>query len=87
MGQIPITYIRQVLALCIYPPLFDNPMFLDDAKSRAREILQNCRGCSVGSYTESPGIEIIRRHVAKYIERRDGGIPSDWQNIVLSAGQ
>jgi alanine transaminase len=39
----------------------------------------------VGSYTDSPGIEIIRRHVAKYIERRDG-ISSDWQNVILSAG-
>jgi alanine transaminase len=39
----------------------------------------------VGSYTDSPGIEIIRRHVTQYIERRDG-ISSDWQNIILSAG-
>jgi aspartate/methionine/tyrosine aminotransferase len=38
-----------------------------------------------GSYTDSPGIEIIRRHVAQYIERRDG-IASNWENIILSAG-
>jgi alanine transaminase len=38
-----------------------------------------------GSYTDSPGIEIIRRHVAQYIERRDG-ISSNWENIILSAG-
>jgi aspartate/methionine/tyrosine aminotransferase len=38
-----------------------------------------------GSYTDSPGIEIIRRHVAQYIERRDG-FPSNWENIILSAG-
>jgi alanine transaminase len=31
------------------------------------------------------GIEVIRRHCAEYIQRRDG-IPSDWQNIILSAG-
>lgn len=31
------------------------------------------------------GIEIIRQHCAEYIQRRDG-IPSDWQNIILSAG-
>lgn len=31
------------------------------------------------------GIEIIRQHCAEYIARRDG-IPSDWQNIILSAG-
>lgn len=31
------------------------------------------------------GIEIIRQHCADYIQKRDG-IPSDWQNIILSAG-
>lgn len=39
----------------------------------------------VGSYTDSPGIEIIRKHVAQYIERRDG-IPSDYLNVLLCAG-
>ena len=32
------------------------------------------------------GIEVIRRHVADYIEKRDGGIKSDWQNVILCAG-
>ena len=66
---------------------------------RARAILAGCKGGSVGSYSDSPGIEvrfqltfipqlgkcwangyhcntfywqIIRRHVAEYIEQRDG---------------
>ena len=39
-----------------------------------------------GSYSDSAGIEIIRRHVAEYIELRDGGIKSDWENIILCAG-
>lgn len=86
MGQVPITFIREVLALVAYPKLLDDPSFPEDAKCRARLILAGCRGGSVGSYTDSPGIEIIRKHVAEYIERRDG-IPSDWQNIVISAGQ
>jgi hypothetical protein len=30
-----------------------------------------------GSYSDSPGVEIIRRHVADYIQRRDGGIKVD----------
>lgn len=85
MGQVPITFIRQVLALVTYPPLLDDPSFPTDAKERARTILKGCRGSSVGSYTDSPGIEVIRRHVAEYIERRDG-IPADWQNVVISAG-
>lgn len=39
----------------------------------------------IGAYTDSAGIEIIRKHAARYIERRDG-IPSDYQDIILSAG-
>jgi alanine transaminase len=85
MGQTPITFIRQVLALVSYPVLLDDPRFPTDAKARAKDILSGCRGGSVGSYTDSPGIEIIRRHVAQYIERRDG-IGSNWENIILSAG-
>ncbi|CAB3384810.1 Hypothetical predicted protein [Cloeon dipterum] len=85
MGQVPITFIRQVLALVSYPPLLQDN-FPDDVKKRARAILDGCKGSSVGSYTDSPGIEIIRRHVAQYIERRDGGVPCDWNNITLCAG-
>lgn len=86
MGQTPLTFMRQVIALVSYPKLFEDPSFPEDAKKRARDLLNGCRGHSVGSYTDSTGIEIIRRHVAEYIERRDGH-PADWQNIILSAGQ
>jgi len=40
----------------------------------------------LGSYTESAGIEIIRKHCAEYITKRDGGIPCDYNDIVLCAG-
>uniref|UniRef100_A0A182PL20 alanine transaminase n=1 Tax=Anopheles epiroticus TaxID=199890 RepID=A0A182PL20_9DIPT len=86
MGQPPITFIRQVLGLVSYPPLFNDPTIPADAKKRARDILDGCKGGSVGSYSDSAGIEVIRRHAAEYIQRRDGGIPADWQNIILSAG-
>ncbi|XP_050099144.1 alanine aminotransferase 1 [Anopheles aquasalis] len=86
MGQPPITFIRQVLGLVSYPPLFDDPNIPADAKQRARGILAGCKGGSVGSYSDSAGIEVIRRHVAEYIQRRDGGIEADWQNVILSAG-
>ncbi|EEB17528.1 Alanine aminotransferase, putative [Pediculus humanus corporis] len=85
MGQKPITFFRQVLALVSLPSLFDDPSFPEDAKDRARGVLKGCKGGSVGSYTDSVGIEIIRKHVAEFIERRDG-IPSDYANIILSAG-
>lgn len=86
MGQQPITFLRQVLGLVAYPPLFDDKTIPEDAKERARTILAGCKGGSVGSYTDSTGIEIIRKHVTQYIEDRDGGIPSDPANIILSAG-
>lgn len=37
------------------------------------------------SYSDSPGIEVIRRHIAEYIEKRDGH-PSSWEDIVICAG-
>lgn len=38
-----------------------------------------------GSYTDSPGIEIVRRHVAEFIQRRDE-IATHFDNIILSDG-
>ncbi|KAL7294884.1 hypothetical protein TKK_0011808 [Trichogramma kaykai] len=86
MGQKPITFLRQVLVLALNPQLLEDPSYPEDAKERARAILGGCKGCSIGSYTESAGIDVVRRHAAKYIEERDGGIPSHHQNIILSNG-
>ncbi|BET03250.1 Alanine aminotransferase [Nesidiocoris tenuis] len=85
-GQHPITFIRQVLALVAYPELLSDPRFPDDVKQRAKDVLSGCRGSSVGSYTDSPGIEIIRKAVAKYIEERDAGVPASWEDVILCAG-
>ncbi|XP_075907310.1 alanine aminotransferase 2-like [Nelusetta ayraudi] len=86
MGQKPITFFRQVLALCSYPELLKENTFPEDAKSRARRLLQACGGGSIGAYSASQGIECIRQDVARYIERRDGGISSNPDNIYLSTG-
>lgn len=85
MGNKPITFIRQVLALITHPPLLESGDFPEDVKQRARDILHGCKGSSVGSYSDSAGIEIIRRHVADYISERDG-FPASWENIMLCAG-
>jgi len=58
MGNKPITFIRQVLALVTHPPLLESDEFPEDAKERARVILAGCKGGSVGSYSDSPGIEV-----------------------------
>ncbi|XP_078542679.1 alanine aminotransferase 2 isoform X3 [Lissotriton helveticus] len=86
MGQKPITFLRQVTALCLYPELLNDNKFPEDAKQKARRILEACGGHSIGAYTDSKGIELIRNDVAKYIERRDGGIPSNPDDIYLSTG-
>lgn len=85
MGQRPITFLRQLLLLTISPELMNDQKYPEDAKQRAREILEGCKGGSVGAYSESPGIEIIRKHVAQFIEKRDGH-PADYHNIILSNG-
>lgn len=41
---------------------------------------------STGAYTASQGINCIREDVASYIERRDGGVPADPDNIYLTTG-
>ncbi|XP_011699329.1 PREDICTED: alanine aminotransferase 2-like isoform X2 [Wasmannia auropunctata] len=87
MGQRPITFLRQVLTLTILPNLLDDPSYPEDAKNRARIILGDCHGGSVGSYVvETIGIECVRKHVAQYIQDRDGGIPSDYHDIIITNG-
>ncbi|XP_070604522.1 alanine aminotransferase 1 isoform X1 [Erythrolamprus reginae] len=86
MGQKPITFLRQVSALCMYPDLLECPDFPEDTKQKARRLLTACGGQSIGSYSASPGIELIRQDVAAFIQRRDGGVPSDPENIYLSTG-
>uniref|UniRef100_G3PYW9 Alanine aminotransferase 1 n=1 Tax=Gasterosteus aculeatus aculeatus TaxID=481459 RepID=G3PYW9_GASAC len=86
MGQQPITFFRQVLALCSYPELLNDSTFPEDAKSRARRILQSCGGNSMGSYSASQGIDAVRQDVARYIERRDGGGPCDPDDVYLTTG-
>ncbi|KAL7406511.1 hypothetical protein ABVT39_021071 [Epinephelus coioides] len=86
MGQQPITFLRQVVALCCFPELLDSPALPDDAKQRAQRILQDCGGQSLGSYSNSQGVDCIRRDIADYITHRDEGVPTDWNDIYLTTG-
>ena len=86
LGNPPLTYLRQVLALAVYPPLLQSPSFPSDAKVRAEQLLSGCGGRSVGAYSASYGMDNVRRDVAKFLERRDGGVKADWQCVLLSAG-
>ncbi|KOB72826.1 putative alanine aminotransferase, partial [Operophtera brumata] len=42
MGQVPITFIRQVLSCVIYPPFIKTAGFPEDVSQRARDILGAC---------------------------------------------
>lgn len=40
----------------------------------------------VGAYSDSAGVEVVRRHAAEYITRRDAGVKSNYQDVFLSNG-
>lgn len=90
--QIPMSFYRQVLALCELPrdigvdhPLVEE-IFPNDAISRAKEILQGLEEYGgIGSYVEPKGVRMFREHVASFIEARDG-YPSNANNIFLTNG-
>lgn len=88
LGQKPVTFFRQVLAICDYPDLLDNPRAADifplDVLDRARDILNHIPG-GTGAYSASCGVEYLRKQVAEAIERRDG-YPCNYENIFLTDG-
>lgn len=85
-GQKPITFLRQVVALCTDPDhLMNDPSYPTDAKERAKRFLDSCSGHSIGAYSDSSGVRVVREDIAKYIEDRDGQ-PCDPNDIFLSTG-
>lgn len=64
----------------------NSPEYPADVKERACALLSGCQGGSMGSYTDSAGLEIVRRQVSDFIKARDGGISCDWHDIYLTGG-
>lgn len=85
-GQKPITYLRQVMALCAYPELFNSDLFPLDAKDKAKKFLKACGGESVGAYTDSAGLQVVRQAIADFITNRDEGVRSNPEDIYLCTG-
>ncbi|CAH8668128.1 unnamed protein product [Schistosoma bovis] len=83
-GQRPISFIREVLCAATNTHIMDSNLVQDDAKLRARRFLDSCGG-SVGVYSQSTGVEVVREDVAQYIEQRDQ-LSANPQNIFLSNG-
>ena len=91
VGQSPITFFRQILALCDLPASVgvDHPevnrMFPADVIARAKEYRDIIGPSGTGAYSHSQGILGLRKHVADYIAERDG-YPAYQGNIFLTNG-
>ncbi|XP_034470651.1 alanine aminotransferase 2-like isoform X2 [Hippoglossus hippoglossus] len=85
-GIKPLSFVRQVLAACLYPQLVNSDKLPVDVRQRAQRLLQECCGGSVGAYTNTRGIPEIVHRVSEFITRRDGGAPSPPENIYISPG-
>jgi alanine transaminase len=92
MGQAPLTWPRQVMALVDLPdsvgvnhPLASQ-IFPEDAIRRAKEIKAALACGSSGAYSHSKGVRKLREDVAHFISDRDGGIETDPANIYLTNG-
>jgi len=85
-GQKPLTYLRQLLALCQYPELTASSagLFPEDVVATATRVLEGTRH-GLGAYSESKGVRFIREAVAAFIQERDG-IASDPEAIYLTDG-
>jgi alanine transaminase len=79
----PISFFRDVLAVCSAPELLETADFSDDVKMRAKGYL-DCF-TSLGAYTEPIGNERVRRSIAEFIERRDG-VKANQDNILVYNG-
>ncbi|KAG0209373.1 hypothetical protein BGX28_010361 [Mortierella sp. GBA30] len=90
LNQKPITFFRQVASLVEYPDLLKDEnaeltskLYPSDAIARARLLLKHIG--SIGAYSHSQGIPIIRENVARFIAERDG-YPADPSKIFLTQG-
>lgn len=61
-------------------------LFPADAVRRAREIKVGLGGHGSGAYSHSQGAPCFRADVARFLERRDGGLPADPDRIYLTNG-
>ena len=92
VGQSPLTWPRQVLALVDLPDSLgiDHPdvskLFPQDAIQRARTIKVGLSGHGSGAYSHSQGAQCFRNDVAEFIKARDGGVPSNTASIFLTNG-
>jgi len=83
LEQAPLSYMRDILSLVVNPSLKGRCSFPPDIIARAEKYLAGIP--SVGAYSESQGISVVREEVGKFLEERDG-FPADPANIFLTNG-
>ena len=88
LGQISLSYAREILALVNYPKLLDNPkskdLFSSDSIKRAKFIMEK-NPIGLGAYSLSAGMPFVKQAVADFITARDN-IPTQADNIFLTDG-
>jgi alanine transaminase len=87
LGQKPLTFIRQVLALLEYPELMSHTeLFPADVIARAQRLLA-ATGCpgGTGAYSHSMGLPAVRKDVAEFLTRRDA-LACDPETVFLTDG-
>ncbi|KAG0612620.1 hypothetical protein M758_6G041900 [Ceratodon purpureus] len=89
LSQPPITFFREVVALCDHPNLLDksetHALFSSDAILRAFRIIDNIPGRTTGAYSHSQGIKVCRDDIAAGIAARDG-YPANPEDIFITDG-
>ncbi|KAI0038623.1 transaminase [Auriscalpium vulgare] len=85
LDQPPITFNRQIAALLEWPALAElaKDAFPKDVLARAKQLKEEIG--SIGAYSHSQGVPMIRKHVADFIAERDG-YPADPNHIFLTGG-
>jgi alanine transaminase len=89
LGQQPVTFFREVLALLNHPLLLDkdqtHALFSVDSIDRAFKILELIPGRATGAYSHSQGIKGLRDEIAAGISVRDG-FPANPDDIFMTDG-
>eukprot|EP00434_Breviolum_minutum_P016737 symbB.v1.2.014760.t1/scaffold1081.1/size139474/17 len=90
VGQVPLSFNREVLALLTAPNLLSRSDELikqgfmsAEAVERAKEYVE--LSAKIGAYTDSVGFPFIREEVCDFIQKRDGNRP-DPKNVFLTNG-
>jgi len=85
VGQDPLTFHRQVLAMLTDPSLARRAdLYPDDARERANRYLEGAKG-KMGAYSHSKGHLVFREDIAKFLTERDG-VETDPDDIFLTDG-